>query len=156
MISWQLEIVYAFYLFSKIGGKTITRKVEADILEWISREYIHDQPNEEDNVLMLVGSAGYGKSVLIKQLYTKCRQRNIPILVIKADLKEASDFEELSKQLNLSISIIDLIDYMGTLLNNPVVVIDQLDSLSQIYQRTGNINCYIDLIRYIRRTIISI
>lgn len=150
----QLEIASLCILSipSKIGGKTITRKVEADILEWISREYIHDQPNEEDNVLMLVGSAGYGKSVLIKQLYTKCRQRNIPILVIKADLKEASDFEELSKQLNLSISIIDLIDYMGTLLNNPVVVIDQLDSLSQYLSKDRKyINCYIDLIRYIRK-----
>lgn len=137
---------------SEIGGITITRKIEADILEWVNRDHNHDQLNGEDNALMFVGSAGCGKSVIIKQLYTTCNQLQIPILVIKADLNEARDFEELSKQLNLSISILDLIDYMGTQLNNPIIVIDQLDSLSQYLSMDRKyIHCYIDLIRYIRK-----
>lgn len=150
----QLEIASLCILSipSEIGGITITRKIGTDILEWVNRDHNHDQLNGEDNALMFVGSAGCGKSVIIKQLYTTCNQLQIPILVIKADLKEASDFEELSKQLNLSISILDLIDYMGTQLNKPIIVIDQLDSLSQYLSMDRKyIHCYIDLIRYIRK-----
>lgn len=137
---------------SDIGGVTITREAVIDLISWVNREVNYDQLNEEDNALMLVGSAGCGKSVMIKQLYTIFGESQIPLLIIKADMKEASNFEELSKQLNLSINILDLIDYMGTQLTKPLIVIDQIDSLSQYLSKDRKfIQCYIDLIRYIRR-----
>lgn len=150
----QIEIASLCILSipSEIGGISLSRKIEADILDWVNREHNHDQQNEEDTALMLVGSAGCGKSVVIKHLYAKCIENHIPILVIKADIKEASSFDELSSRLNLSIAVLDLIDYLGTQFEKSIIVIDQLDSLSQYLSMDRKyINCYIELIRYIRK-----
>src|SRR5690606_26078079 len=105
------------------------RKETNIIHNWINSDITEDKKN----VFILQGEKGYGKSVVMKNLLTKLKKENIAVLGIKADKYYGINRVELEKNIfqkdNISIiDIANLYEERGLIL---VILIDQLDALSQ-------------------------
>ena len=59
----------------------IDRNETTLLFNWI----VNELPSKESNIAILSGGAGYGKSVILKDLFEKLKNENIPVLGIKAD-----------------------------------------------------------------------
>lgn len=63
-------------------GKThIDRLETTEIYNWI----LNNLKDKESNIALLVGNAGYGKSVVLKDLFDLLKIKNISTLGIKVD-----------------------------------------------------------------------
>lgn len=85
----------------------------------------------ENNVTFLLGNAGSGKSVVMRDLYELLVKDNKIVLAIKSDYYSANSFDSLYKSLGTALNLIDAIEeltYDGEIV---YLLIDQIDALSQ-------------------------
>ncbi len=108
---------------SKTNNKEYKRQQQKELEKFVDS-------NDEDNIALLAGDAGTGKSVLTKQLLVWQNERSIPTLAIKADYNQFSSIGELEKILGLSLSLEETIKYLIQVYGKMVVIIDQIDALS--------------------------
>ncbi len=116
--------------FHHIKNSFIERK-EIDLLfNWIKG----DLNKDESNVKLLVGNAGTGKSVVIKQLINRLGADGIKCFAIKADILQLSPGQSYNEQLEL------LTNAFSALIEEQkaVLVIDQIDALSQYITKDRN------------------
>lgn len=112
---------------SNLPGSHIKRNESGEILSWIYAPL----PKKQEPVLLLVGDPGYGKSVILKDVYDNLVIAKIPVVGIKSDRYYVSSVTELSEKMNLDYSIIELAKKLAQSNDTVVILIDQIDSLSQ-------------------------
>lgn len=107
----------------------IERKETNDLYNWLLSDLIDDKKN----VAVLEGDAGLGKTIIIKDLYDKLVLNEFPVLAIKADKYYAENRIDLEKNIfqKENLSIMEVIDCLSNNHQKIVVLVDQLDALSQ-------------------------
>lgn len=141
-----------------ITDSHIPRNETTEVLGWIERVL---KPDDEP-VLIVAGNPGYGKTVILKDVLGSLNKSNVPAIAIKADRYYAESVPELAKKLNLEHPLIQLVQKLKENHDKVVVIIDQLDSLSQsITSRRDYIDTYNQLIHQLKlingiRIVISI
>ncbi|WP_053002177.1 NACHT domain-containing protein [Kordia jejudonensis] len=115
--------------FEKKRTTHIDRKETSTIINWVKTDL---QPKKK-NLLVLEGDKGLGKSVILKDVYQKLTKEGYLVLGIKADNYYASTPRDLENKLflNNDISFSSIIDTINTNNEKLVVIIDQIDALSQ-------------------------
>jgi hypothetical protein len=121
----------------------IIRKETNSIFDWIQS----DLEINDKNIYVLIGNAGYGKSVILKELYEKLENEGIIVIGLKADDSSGSNIKALEIELNLTCSILKSITQITESGEKVVVLIDQIDALSQsLSNKQDCLNTYIYLI----------
>jgi hypothetical protein len=96
----------------------------------------------------LVGKAGFGKGVILKELYTELSIKDFPILALKSDMKDATNLVNLSKILDFKNPINKEVNTALQFFGRVIVIIDQIDALSQYMSKDRKyLNCYLELIK---------
>lgn len=112
--TFQIVTPYFFGLPSSF----IIRKEIGILYDWIQEK------NSLNNISILTGKAGMGKSVVIQQLLRRLRENKVPVLAIKADVAKIYDRD-------IFMAINNAIEYILSQTTTPVVLlIDQIDALS--------------------------
>jgi hypothetical protein len=134
--------------FGKDSNIYIERKDVKDIEDWIFKDL---DPND-GTIAVIAGNAGYGKSVIAKQLFHSLRNKQIPVLALKSDKLVVNNVEELIKELGFEFQIDDLVQKLSEDAERIVVIIDQIDALSQSLSSNRNpLNTYNRLINRISK-----
>lgn len=107
--------------FHGLPKSHIQRVETSQILSWIKSPFSQD----DKNFCLLTGNAGVGKSVVIKDLIQVLKEEDIKTLSIKADC-----IDNIKEEATIQ-TILDAIDYLASGERFLVLIIDQLDSLSQ-------------------------
>lgn len=131
---------------NKFQGKIhIERKETAELYDWINRSLKDD----ESRIALLVGSAGYGKSVVLKDLWDLLNKTNIPVLGIKVDkILNINSLKDIETELNLHKDIFSIFQNLLKSNSKVVLLIDQIDALSQsLSSNRQAINIYDRLIK---------
>ena len=115
--------------FGERSNTHIKRKETQQIIDWVET----DLEDCQKNIFVLEGEKGMGKSVILKDVYERLVDEKYVVLGIKADKYYASSLEELENNLFLDrdISFSKIIQIVGTHKAPLIVIIDQLDALSQ-------------------------
>jgi hypothetical protein len=117
--------------FECIENSHIPREETEELFEWIQADAKKDEHGNPLNICLLAGQAGYGKTVILKDLYTECVSNNIPVLGLKADKLYSYTLADLQKSIGVSLPVHDLIEGGRKYFTKLVVLIDQIDALSQ-------------------------
>lgn len=125
----------SFYLaniknyFGQNINSHIDRKETKNIIDWLKIDITYPHKN----ILILEGEKGYGKSVILKDLYDNIINDGFHALCIKADKYYALTLKELENKLFLdeNITFKNIIKAFSKTNKKLVVIIDQLDALSQ-------------------------
>lgn len=104
----------------------LERKVSSSLVDWVKSPV-----KENHNVTVLSGVAGSGKSVILNQVFHNLQNFEIPVIAFKADISFSDTIENLEKKLALSLSLMESIDVLSIEYEKIVVIIDQIDALSQ-------------------------
>ena len=113
--------------FGNIKDSVVERREVQDIFNWIKK-----RPTEnESNIAVVAGNAGIGKSVIISTLYGKLKEANIPVVSFKADRMLFGSFKELKEEYSLEVDFEDLFNKFIATNERGVLLIDQIDALSQ-------------------------
>lgn len=131
---------------NKFQGKIhIERKETTDLYGWINK----DLKDDESRIALLVGSAGYGKSVVLKDLLDLLNKNNIPTLGIKVDkILNINSLKDIETELNLQEDIFSIFKDLSKSNSKAVLLIDQIDALSQsLSSNRQTINIYDRLIK---------
>jgi len=115
----------------EIPNSHIDRSETTQLLNWIIDDLEKDKSGKDKNISLLAGDAGIGKTVILKDLYDKLVQHNIPVLALKADKLYPTNMQDLQAKLNLSIPVLDFIEQCKQKFDTTVILIDQIDALSQ-------------------------
>lgn len=115
--------------FDKKQSSHINRKETKKIIDWV----IADLKDSKKNLLVLEGDKGMGKSVILKDVYEELRSQNFIVLGIKADKYYANSPRELENKIFLddNITFSKIIGTLNTYKKELVIIVDQLDALSQ-------------------------
>lgn len=106
----------------------ISRHQVRDINEWIS----HRSNGDAERVCLLVGDAGVGKSAVLKKVIDSQRENNKKYLCIKADaIDNTGNIITLEK-------IRDTIEFFSIGFDEVILIIDQIDALSQCLSNDRN------------------
>lgn len=98
------------------------------LFDWIKT----DLKEESSKVSLLVGDAGMGKSVILKDLIDLLQENEIPVLGIKVDkILNAYSLREIEGELNLKDGILSFFENLCKNDLKCVLLIDQIDALSQ-------------------------
>lgn len=124
--------------FYSIPDSYIERLELQELIRWIKKDFIVDKNN---NICVLTGDAGVGKSVLIKQISNKLRNDGVSIFAIKADMQTITSEDVLS-------SIYEVINFITANKKERIVLlIDQIDALSlSLSSDRAQINAYFSLL----------
>lgn len=109
----------------------IERYETQEILDWIINPAERDKLDRDLNICLLAGNAGMGKTVILKDLYDNLFNLNIPVLGLKADKLHAVNLQDLQNKIGLAIPVIDFIEQCKQKYSKTVIIIDQIDALSQ-------------------------
>ena len=122
------------------GGTYHIDRTETDQLyNWI----LGDLQANETPIAILAGDAGSGKSVIFKDLFGKLVSNNIPVLGIKADRLIVQNIGELNEELELGDTIESIFKSLSNLDQTFVLLVDQIDALSQSLSSNRNpLNTY--------------
>jgi len=113
--------------FGSNESLSIKRSEVNEILKWIELK-----PREnESNIAVVAGNAGMGKTVILSQLYSKLKTENIPVISLKADRLIFNSLKELETEYDLDVSFEKLFDEILGDEKRGVLLIDQIDALSQ-------------------------
>lgn len=128
--------------FHGLSDSYIEREAVHRLLQWI----IDPLQKKDSNVMLLVGKAGVGKSVIIKSLIQKLDSMGLLSLSIKADRSELSlkafSLQTLQESVNLLASQFDKI----------IVIVDQIDALSQCLSNDRNkLNSILNLVSSLKK-----
>lgn len=148
---------YRDYLYN-LNDSHIERHETTEVLSWINKPL---KP-EEEPVLIVAGNPGYGKTVILKDVLASLNEFKTPAIAIKADRYYANSVQDLTEKLSLEHPLLQLVQKLKHTYDKVVVIIDQLDSLSQsITSRRDYIDTYNQLIYQLKlingiRIVISI
>ncbi|MCD8179645.1 MAG: ATP-binding protein [Tannerellaceae bacterium] len=92
--------------------------------------WINASQKEDKNVIFLSGTAGCGKTTLLRDLCMELKRLEIPVLGLKSDVYPVEDLEKLRLKLNLKYAVTDVLKEIARH-TNVVLLIDQIDALSQ-------------------------
>ena len=113
--------------FEGITDSHIARKETEQLYQWIKTPV----PVKEQPIILLAGNAGTGKTVVLKDLMIQLTRENIPTLGLKADRYYVDSIADLASRLGLEDSIEKTICTLQASYERVVILIDQLDALSQ-------------------------
>ncbi len=117
--------------FEGIPDSHIPRMETDELFTWTLAPVPRGRLDKAHNICLLAGNAGMGKTVIIKDLYEKLVEENIPVLAMKADKLYSASLTQLQEKINLSIPIFDFIEQCKQEFPKLVIIIDQIDALSQ-------------------------
>lgn len=105
-------------------GVELRRGIVEEILGWT-------RSSDEDNVAVLLDSAGAGKTVIMRDVLTSLESEGISVLAVKADqqLSGVLSTEDMQTRLRLPESIVSAVSRVASL-ERVVVLVDQIDALS--------------------------
>ena len=128
-----------------IGGETIQRPEANQILRAFDNE-------ESNNIVLLTGRAGVGKTSVIVQVVDEIKSRDNPALSIRLDRLEASATpRELGQALGLPESPVSALVNIAAG-HNCLLVIDQLDAVSLASGRNSDFfDCISSMLREAKR-----
>lgn len=109
---------------SKLHGvkdSHIIRHQVNDIMQWLSK----DSGETGENICLLVGDAGVGKSAVLKELISSCQNNDVRCLCIKADYIDDKGNPVTFEQ------IWNTLLYYSAGAGKVVLIVDQIDALSQ-------------------------
>lgn len=109
----------------------IERNETESLYEWLTQPLKKDNRDRLLNFCLLAGNAGMGKTVIVKDLYDRLVKEGVPVLGLKADKIISASITELQEKIALSIPIYDFIENCKRVYSTTVLVIDQIDALSQ-------------------------
>lgn len=126
----------------------IQRDEVTTLVNWIKTPL-----KERDSLIaVLTGEAGYGKTVILRDLLIRLQEEEIPVLGIKTDLFAFDSIEILSNEIELSDGIKETMAAIIDRYGKGVVIFDQLDALSIIMSKDREaINAYFNLISQLSR-----
>ena len=134
------------YSFSNSENIHIYRPEVSQIFNWI----VSDEKDIKTTSLV-VGVAGCGKSVIMRAVLLMCDEHDIAVLGLKSDMQKSTTMRGLTDVINLSIPIVDAIRQVAKTNNLVVVIIDQIDALSQYLSTSREyVNAYIQLIENLK------
>ena len=114
--------------FHGLSNSYIDREAVHRLLQWI----VAPLEKRDSNIMLLVGKAGVGKSVIIKSLIKKLDNIGINSLSIKADRSDLS-----SKDFSLQ-TLQESVNLLACQFEKLVVIVDQIDALSQCLSNDRN------------------
>ncbi len=108
--------------FWQLKDSYIERKEVKILQNWI----LSNLNDLDDNIKLIIGEAGSGKSVIVKKLLESLDSQNISYLAIKADsYNTQSSYEDILRELR------DAINLLSAENQKLILIIDQIDALSQ-------------------------
>jgi len=134
--------------FYNLTNSYIERKEVLELFNWINSEIKEDN----SNISLLVGDAGVGKSVVIKQLLKMLNDNQVQTYAIKADIKELSN-NIVPNEDNSLDALYQTFSYLISNDGISVLLIDQIDALSQNLSNDRNkLKCYLSFINGFSKT----
>ncbi|SHH92423.1 ATPase family associated with various cellular activities (AAA) [Flavobacterium sp. CF108] len=130
--------------FDDIPDSHIEREETRLLHDWITQPAQIDQSDRQLNICMLAGNAGKGKTVILKDLYDTITLQGIPVLGLKADKLQSSNLLDLQHKIGLSLPVVQFIDLCKIKYQKVVILIDQIDALSQSMSSDRN---YLEVFR---------
>lgn len=112
--------------FENVNNSHIERSETNQIYKWIKAPI-----GKNDPIALLVGNAGTGKTVILKDLFKKLYADAVPTIGLKADRYYVNNIKELEGKINLEDSIEKSINKLKVEHDKIVIIIDQIDALSQ-------------------------
>lgn len=122
----------------EVPDSHIERTETVTLLNWIVSDNSKDEMSRDLNICLLAGNAGMGKTVILKDLYDELIKEGIPVMGLKADKLVSASIIELQHKIGLSVPIIDFIDQCKQNYAKTVIIIDQIDALSQAMSADRN------------------
>jgi hypothetical protein len=122
----------------EVPDSHIERQETAKLLQWIIGDTTKDDKGRDQNICLLAGNAGMGKTVILKDLYDELIKQEIPVLGLKADKLVSTSIIELQHKIGLSIPILDFINQCKQNYSKTIILIDQIDALSQAMSADRN------------------
>ncbi|MDR6845678.1 ATP-binding protein [Flavobacterium granuli] len=117
--------------FDDIPDSHIER-IETQLLyDWISQPAQTDNSDRQQNICLLAGNAGQGKTVILKDLYDKLTIQGVPVLGLKADKLQSLNLQDLQHKIGLFLPVVEFVDICKEKYEKVVILIDQIDALSQ-------------------------
>lgn len=113
--------------FEGVDDSHIERKETNDLFQWIKSPLGKD----EQPVVLLVGGAGSGKTVILKDVFLKLKETSVPTIALKADRLYAESIIDLQNKIDLEDTFEKVVRTLSEASERVVVLIDQIDALSQ-------------------------
>lgn len=135
--------------FEGVDNSHIERKETNDLLQWIKSTL----GKNEQSVVLLVGGAGSGKTVILKDVFLKLKETRVPTIALKADRLYAESITDLQNKIDLEDSFEKVVRTLSEANERVVVLIDQIDALSQSLSAKRE---YLDAYNLLVRKIIAI
>lgn len=148
--------------FGNLADSNIKRKETTELFNWIKSSLPANSEEKSENIIFLSGCAGCGKTTILRDLYELLDKEKIPVLGLKSDALVANNLDDLRLKINLTYPIEKSIIEVSKNVGKAVVLIDQLDALSQYLSSSRDyVNTYIRLIESFKnfhniRVIVSI
>lgn len=117
--------------FEGIEDSHIPRSETTQLIKWVQADSKKDTQGKILNICLLAAPAGYGKTVILKDFFSECRSLEIPVLGLKTDKLYSYTIADLQDSIGLSLPVFDFIERCKALYPLTVIVIDQIDALSQ-------------------------
>ncbi len=114
-----------------VSGTHIVRRETQELYEWVKNTPGNQPGNRNSNICLLSANAGFGKTVVLKDLYDQLTAGAVAVLAIKADSTFATGIAELQAELGLSLAIFEFIESCKQHFPQLVLLVDQIDALSQ-------------------------
>ena len=116
---------------SKIGDSHIERKETKELLEWIEKS--DESSDSNKRITVLLGAAGSGKSVIMKDVYLALKEKETyEVVALKSDIiydDGDSSQKSLDERANLGKPILQYIADSAKQ-KRTVLIVDQIDALS--------------------------
>lgn len=122
----------------EIADSHIQRNETQVLLNWLNEDCNRDDKGRHLNICLLAGNAGMGKTVILKDLYDQLIDSSIPVLGLKADRLVSSSIVELQHKIGLTVPVLDFIELCKEKYPKTVILIDQIDALSQAMSADRN------------------
>ncbi|MCC5916475.1 MAG: ATP-binding protein [Cryomorphaceae bacterium] len=135
--------------FEGVDDSHIERKETDDLLQWIKSPL----GKNEQPVVLLVGGAGSGKTVILKDVFLKLKETYVPTIALKADRLYAGSITDLQDKIDLEDSFEKVVRTLSEASERVVVLIDQIDALSQSLSAKRE---YLDAYNLLVRKLIAI
>ena len=118
---------------SKIGKYHIDRKEKDALLSWIRNSPEPADEDYENRIALLLGKAGCGKTVIMKDILLALKQdEQYHVVAIKSDIfYEGGDYRSLNEIAGLGKPVIEVIRDLASH-GKTILIIDQIDALSAV------------------------
>lgn len=117
--------------FEDIENSHIPRGEMEQLINWVQSDVKKDANGKIQNICLLAAPAGFGKTVILKDFFSTCQSLAIPILGLKTDKLYSYTITDLQNSIGLTLPVFDFIERCKALYPLTVIVIDQIDALSQ-------------------------